>query len=50
MNILSIFIVITIYFILKYLFRILSIVAMLKIGQQMQINFRKNFIKKGVKK
>lgn len=50
MNILSIFIVILIYFLIKYIFRLLSIVAILKIIQQMQINIRKNFIKKGVKK
>jgi ABC-type iron transport system FetAB permease component len=50
MNILSIFVVILIYFLIKYIFRLLSIVAILKIIQQMQINIRKNFIKKGVKK
>ena len=50
MNILSIFVVILIYFLIKYIFRLLSIVAIFKIIQQMQINIRKNFIKKGVKK
>jgi len=50
MSILSIFIVIVIYFFIKYLFRILGIVAILKIVQEMKVNLTKNYIKKGVKK
>jgi hypothetical protein len=50
MNILSIIVIILFYFIVKYVFRIISFFVILKMLQQLQINMRKSKKKGGEKK
>jgi hypothetical protein len=50
MSFLSIIVIIIFYFIIKYLFRFGTILVLLKLAQQLQINIRKNKIKRGSKK
>jgi len=50
MNILSIIVIIFMYFLMKYLFRIGSFIVILKLAQKLQINIRKNKIKRGGKR